>query len=211
MARNFVATRFMAKAALAGLALAAVAACAQFPEAPAALPTEQAATPDYLIGPGDQVEIFVWRNPELSLTLPVRPDGRISVPLIEDLPATGKTPTALARDIESVLKQYVQDPIVTVIVTGFVGPFNQQVRVVGEATTPQALSYRERMTVLDVMISVGGLTEFAAGNRAVVVRHVDGAEQAFRVRLDDLLRDGDVSANVAMLPGDVLIIPQSWF
>ena len=204
-------TGFMLKAALAVLALAVVAACAQYPEAPAMAPGEQAATPDYLIGPGDQVEIFVWRNPELSLTLPVRPDGRISVPLIEDLPAAGKTPTALARDIESVLKQYVQDPIVTVIVTGFVGPFDQQVRVVGEATEPQALSYRERMTVLDVMISVGGLTEFAAGNRAVVVRQVDGAEQAFRVRLDDLLRDGDVSANVAMLPGDVLIIPQSWF
>ncbi len=211
MARGFMATRFMSKAVLAVLALAVVAACAQYPEAPAAPPGEPAATPDYLIGPGDQVEIFVWRNPELSLTLPVRPDGRISVPLIEDLSAAGKTPTALARDIESVLKQYVQDPIVTVIVTGFIGPFNQQVRVVGEATEPQALSYRERMTVLDVMISVGGLTEFAAGNRAVVVRQVDGAEQAFRVRLDDLLRAGDVSANVAMLPGDVLIIPQSWF
>ena len=120
-------------------------------------------------------------------------------------------PTALARDIEGVLKQYVQDPIVTVIVTGFIGPFNQQVRVVGEAAAPQAIPYREQMTVLDVMISVGGLTEFAAGNRAVVVRRVDDAEQAFRVRLDDLLKDGDVSANVAMLPGDVLIIPQSWF
>ena len=143
--------------------------------------------------------------------MPVRPDGRISVPLIEDLPAAGKTPTALARDIESVLKEYVQDPIVTVIVTGFVGPFSQQVRVVGEATQPQALPYREKITVLDVMISVGGLTEFAAGNRAVVVRQAGGDEQAFRVRLDDLLRDGDISANVALLPGDVLIIPQSWF
>ncbi len=202
---------FTAKALVAGLAWAAVAACVQYPEAPTEAPGEQATTPDYLIGPGDQVEIFVWRNPELSRTLPVRPDGRISVPLIEDLPAAGKTPTALARDIESVLKQYVQNPIVTVIVTGFVGPFNQQVRVVGEATQPQALPYREKMTVLDVMISVGGLTEFAAGNRAVVVRQGGGGEQSFRVRLDDLLRDGDVSANVALLPGDVLIIPQSWF
>ena len=202
---------FTAKALVAALAWAVVAACVQYPEAPAAPPGEQATTPDYLIGPGDQLEIFVWRNPELSRNLPVRPDGRISVPLIEDLPAAGKTPTALARDIESVLKEYVQDPIVTVIVTGFVGPFNQQVRVVGEATQPQALPYREKMTVLDVMISVGGLTEFAAGNRAVVVRQAGGDEQAFRVRLDDLLRDGDVSANVALLPGDVLIIPQSWF
>ncbi len=210
MTTGFMAPGFMAKAVLAVLAWAAVAACAQYPEAPVA-PTARVATPDYLIGPGDRVEIFVWRNPELSLTLPVRPDGRISVPLIEDLPASGKTPTALARDIEDVLKKYVQDPVVTVIVTGFVGPFNQQVRVVGEATEPTALPYREKMTVLDVMISVGGLTEFAAGNRAVVVRRVDGAEQAFRIRLDDLLRAGDVSANVAMLPGDVLIIPQSWF
>ena len=208
---GFMAPGFIAKTALAVLASAALAACTQYPDAPAAAPSAQATTPDYLIGPGDQVEIFVWRNPELSLNLPVRPDGRISVPLIEDLPAAGKTPTALARDIEGVLKKYVQEPVVTVIVKGFVGPFNQQVRVVGEATAPQALSYREKMTVLDVMISVGGLTEFAAGNRAVVVRQVDGAEQAFRVRLDDLLRDGDVSANVAMLPGDVLIIPQSWF
>ena len=202
---------FTAKVLVAALAWAVVAACVQYPEAPAAPPSEQATTPDYLIGPGDQLEIFVWRNPELSRNLPVRPDGRISVPLIEDLPAAGKTPTALARDIESVLKEYVQDPIVTVIVTGFVGPFSQQVRVVGEATQPQALPYREKMTVLDVMISVGGLTEFAAGNRAVVVRQAGGDEQAFRVRLDDLLRDGDVSANVALLPGDVLIIPQSWF
>ena len=202
---------FIAKALSAAACAALVVACTQYPDAPARPPAALAETPDYLIGPGDQVQIFVWRNPELSLSVPVRPDGRISVPLIEDLAAAGKTPTALARDIEGVLKQFVQDPIVTVIVTGFVGPFDQQVRVVGEAAAPLAIPYREQMTVLDVMISVGGLTEFAAGNRAVVVRRVDDAEQAFRVRLDDLLKDGDVSANVAMLPGDVLIIPQSWF
>jgi polysaccharide export outer membrane protein len=144
--------------------------------------------------------------------VPVRPDGRISVPLVEDMPAVGKTPTILARDIEQVLKQYVQEPIVNVIVTGFVGPFGQQVRVVGEAAKPQAISFRANMSLLDIMIDVGGLTRFAAGNRAVIVRKgVDGKDQEQRVRLDDLIKDGDVSANVKMLPGDILIIPQSYF
>jgi polysaccharide export outer membrane protein len=167
--------------------------------------------PDYLIGPGDNLQIFVWRNPELTSTVPVRPDGRISVPLVEDMPALGKTPTMLARDVEQVLKQYVQEPIVNVIVTGFVGPFGQQIRVVGEAAKPQAISFRANMSVLDVMIDVGGLTRFAAGNRAVIVRKVDGKDEEQRLRLDDLIRDGDVSANVKVLPGDILIIPQSYF
>lgn len=167
--------------------------------------------PDYLIGPGDTLQVFVWRNPELSTVVPVRPDGRISVPLIEDLEATRKTPTQLARDIEKILKQYIQDPVVTVIVQSFVGPFSQQVRVIGEAAKPQALPYRENMTVLDVMISVGGLTQFAAGNRAVINRKTREGEMNVKVNLDRLLKDGDTTANVRMLPGDILIVPQSWF
>jgi polysaccharide export outer membrane protein len=167
-------------------------------------------SPDYLIGPNDTLSVHVWRNPDLTITVPVRPDGRISVPLIEDLQAAGKTPTALARDVEGMLARYVQDPIVTVIVTGFVGPFAQQVRVVGEAARPQALAFRESMTMLDVMIQVGGLTPFAAGNRAVLVRN-GKSEGSFRLRLADLVKDGDVSANVDVMPGDVVIIPQSWF
>ena len=168
--------------------------------------------PPYLLGPGDTIEVFVWRNPELSATVPVRPDGRISVPLIEDLQVTGKTPTVVARDIEHSLQTYVQDPVVTVIVSNFVGPFAQQVRVVGEATQPQAIPYRDNMSVLDVMISAGGLTKFASGNRAVIARNMgNGQTQEIRVRLADLLKDGDLSANVAMAPGDVLIVPQSWF
>lgn len=199
------------KVVLTALAAALVAACVGAPDAPTKVPSSLSETPDYLVGPGDQLDIFVWRNPELSISVPVRPDGRISVPLIEDLPATGKTPTALARDIEGVLQQYVQDPIVTVIVTGFIGPFSQQVRVVGEAAVPQAIPYSEDMSVLDLMIRVGGLTEFAAGNRAVIVRNLEGKQRVFRVRLDDLLKDGDISANVAVLPGDVLIVPESFF
>jgi polysaccharide biosynthesis/export protein len=192
----------------------ALSACgsdrAEYEEANAVSPVNTPG-PDYLIGPGDNLQIFVWRNPELTSTVPVRPDGRISVPLVEDMPAVGKTPTVLARDIEQVLKQYVQEPIVNVIVTGFVGPFGQQIRVVGEAAKPQAISFRANMSLLDVMIDVGGLTRFAAGNRAVIVRKVEGKDQEQRVRLDDLIKDGDVSANVRMLPGDILIIPQSYF
>ncbi len=165
----------------------------------------------YIIGPGDNVNIFVWRNPEVSKSVPVRPDGKITTPLVEDLQASGKTPSELGREIEQVLSKYIKDPSVTVIVTGFVGPYDQQVRVVGEATKPQALPYKENMTLLDVMITVGGLTEFAAGNRTILVRQVNGEEMKYRLKVDDLIRDGDVSANVYMLPGDVLIIPESWF
>jgi polysaccharide export outer membrane protein len=170
-----------------------------------------APTPEYVVGAGDTLEIFVWRNPELSVTAPVRPDGRFSMPLIDDLPATGRTPTQLARVIEDRLGQFIQDPLVTVIVTDFVGPFTEQVRVVGEAAQPQALAYRADMTALDAMIAVGGLTEFAAGNRATLVRVVDGEHKEFRVRLDDLLNDGDMSANVEMRPGDVLVVPETFF
>ena len=173
----------------------------------------QPATPTamYVIGPLDGIEIFVWRSPELSRGVTVRPDGRISVPLIDDLVATGKTPTQLARDIETQLKKYVQDPTVTVIVSGFHGPYDQQIRIVGEATDPQAIAYQANMTALDAMITVHGLTRFAAGNRAKIVRIVDGKETEIALRLDDLIKDGDISANVAMQPGDILIIPQAWF
>ncbi len=191
-----------------------LAACAdRDPPAPANVQVQQPVTPDYKIGPLDTIQIFVWQSPEFSVTVPVRPDGRISTPLIEDLEATGRTPTQLARDIEEKLKVYVQDPLVTVIVSGFAGPFDQQVRVVGEALQPRAIPYRANMTMLDVMIEVGGLTEFASGNRAVLARGGTGAgnQGTFNVRLDDLLRDGDIGANVPVLPGDVVIIPQSWF
>jgi polysaccharide export outer membrane protein len=165
----------------------------------------------YLVGPGDTVLIQVWRNPDLSMAVPVRPDGKITTPLVEDLPASGKTTTELARDIEKVLAKYIQTPVVTVIATNFNGPYSQQVRVIGEAAKPQALPYRENMTLLDVMIAVGGITDFADGNKASVLRTGGGKTQQFGVRLIDLVRRGDLSANAAMRPGDVLIIPQSFF
>jgi polysaccharide export outer membrane protein len=193
------------------MALTVLVACSGQPTLPPAKAAGYDPSPDYFIGPLDTLNIFVWRNPELSETLPVRPDGRISIPLIEDLPAAGKTPTQLARDIETRLKRYVQDPIVTVIVTAFNGPYARQVRVIGEAAHPQAIPFRENMTLLDVMIAVGGLTQYAAGNRGAVVRTVNDKETSFHVRIADLVKDGDVSANVQMLPGDVLIIPQAWF
>jgi polysaccharide export outer membrane protein len=168
-------------------------------------------TPFYLIGPGDNINIFVWRNPDLSNSVTVRPDGRVSIPLVEDLEVTGKTPTQLAREIEKHLSKFVRDPIVTVIVGGFLGPYDQQIRVVGEAAKPQALPYREHMTALDLMIAVGGLTDFAAGNRAKIIRIENGAQREITVKLDDLVRDGDIAANVEIMPGDILIIPESWF
>jgi len=171
-----------------------------------------AATPDYryVIGTSDSVQVIVWRNPELSMSVPVRPDGRLTMPLVEDLPALGRTPTELARDIEKELAKYVRDPMVTVIVSGASSPFSEQIRIIGEASKPQAIPYRQNMTILDVMITVGGLTDFADGNKTVLVR---GAEQGkmYTLRLNDLIKRGDISANVDVKPGDVLIIPQSWF
>ena len=165
----------------------------------------------YQIGPGDELQIFVWRNPDLTNTVPVRPDGRISSPLVEDLVASGKTPTQLARDIEGILAQYIRDPLVTVTVVSFVGGFDQQIRVIGEATTPKALPYRANMTLLDVMIEVGGVTEFAGGNKATIVRNGEGGQSQINVRIDDLIKDGDISANIRMQPGDIVIIPESLF
>jgi polysaccharide export outer membrane protein len=168
-------------------------------------------TGDYLIGPGDTVSINVWRNPEVSTSVSVRPDGKITTPLVEDLQASGRTSTELARDIEKALAKYIQQPVVTVILSGFVGPYSEQIRVIGQAAKPQALPYRQGMSLMDVLIAVGGITDFAAGNRASIIRTVDGTQQKFKVRLHDLVRDGDISANTSMRPGDVLVIPESFF
>ena len=184
-----------------------VACSSTYPPAPAA---GAAKDYSYKIGPGDNLSIVVWRNPELSMVVPVRPDGKISAPLVDDLTALGKDPTTLARDIEKELGKFIRDPIVTVIVTTFIGPYGEQVRVVGEATRPQTLPYKQQMTLLDVMIAVGGITDFADGNGATIVRASENNTQ-YSVRLKDLVRRGDVSANVDMKPGDILIIPQSWF
>jgi len=167
----------------------------------------------YVIGSGDSLSVFVYRNPDLSEGgVQVRPDGRISVPLIEDITAAGKTPTQLARDIEDRLKKYIQDPNVTVIVRSFVGPFDRQIKVIGEATDPSAIPYRDHMTLLDVMIATKGLTKYAAGNRAEIIRREpDGKDATIKVRLNDLIKDGDISQNIEMQPGDTLIIPQTWF
>ena len=164
----------------------------------------------YIVGPGDSINIMVWRNPELSMSVPVRPDGKFSTPLVDELVAQGKNSVEIARDIEKQLEKYVRDPVVTVIVTGFVGPYSEQIRVVGEAAKPQALPYKQKMTALDVMIAVGGLTDFAAGNSATILRSTDGNKQ-YVVRLKDLIKRGDLSANVEMKPGDILVIPQSLF
>jgi len=199
------------RGAMPGLLLAALLAAGcttpNYPPAP-----KVAATPDYVyvIGPLDTVNIIVWRNPEISMSVPVRPDGKITTPLVEDLPALGKDSTTLARDIERALSKYIRDPVVTVIVTSFIGPYDQTIRVIGEAARPQTLAYRQNMTLLDVMIAVGGLTDFADGNAASIFRTADGGK-SYSVRLRDLVKRGDVNANVDVKPGDILIIPQSWF
>jgi polysaccharide biosynthesis/export protein len=193
---------------MAAMLVVFVAGCAtQYPAAPI-----QSTVVDfnYHIGTRDSVNVIVWRNPELSMSVPVRPDGKITTPLIEDLPALGKTPTELGRDMEKALGKYVRDPVVTVIVTTFAGPPSEQVRVIGEAAKPQVLPYNSQMTLLDVMIAVGGLTDFADGNGARIFRTTEGGK-LYSVRLRDLVKRGDITANVDMRPGDILIIPQSWF
>lgn len=187
--------------------LLTVGCASKYPPAPREVAS---ADYEYVIGPLDNVNIIVWRNPELSMAVPVRPDGKVTAPLVDDLPAQGKTSTALARDIEKALAKYIRDPVVTVVVTTFVGPTSEQIRVIGEATKPQVLPYRKNLTVLDVMIAVGGLTPFADGNNATISRGVEGGK-SYGVRLADLVNRGDISANVEMRPGDILVIPQGWF
>jgi len=165
----------------------------------------------YLIGSGDVLNIFVWRNPEVSGSFVVRPDGMITTSLVEDIKVTGKTPTELARSIEEILATYLRDPIVTVTVENFVGPFSEQIRVIGEAAQPRAINYTQHMTLLDVMIQVGGLTEFADGNDAVLIRIENGKQTQYQVMINELLKEGEISANVDMLPGDIIIIPEAWF
>ena len=177
----------------------------------ASVEVENAIPANYQIGPGDVVDIFVWRNADVSITVTVRPDGKISSPLVEDMQAIGKTPSQLARDIEGILASYIKSPAVTVIVKEFGGLYAQQVRVVGEAAQPQGVLYRDKMTLLDVMIAVGGLTEFSAGNKAKIVRTVKGKQEVLQVRIADLIKDGDLDENVEMAPGDILIIPEAWF
>jgi polysaccharide biosynthesis/export protein len=192
-----------------GLVVVLVSACgsAKYPPAPVSASNDDY---NYIVGPGDSLNIIVWRNPELSLSVPVRPDGKVSTPLVDELVAQGKNSNQIAREVEKQLSKYVRDPVVTVIVTGFVGPYSEQIRVVGQAAKPQFLPYKQKMTLLDVMIAVGGLTDFAAGNSATIVRSGEGSKQ-YSVRLSDLIKRGDVSANVEMKPGDILIIPQSFF
>ncbi len=188
-----------------------VAGCGGAPSLPPAPPASSLPSAEYRIGPGDSLNIFVWRNPELTLTVPVRPDGRLSIPLVEDVVAIGKTPTALAREFEQRLAKYIKEPLVTVIAEAFFGPIPDQIRVIGEAAQPRALPYRADMTVLDAMIAVGGLTRYAAGNDSVIIRTAQGEQNTYSVHLSSLIRDGEIESNVALRPGDILIIPQRLF
>jgi polysaccharide export outer membrane protein len=193
--------------ALAGSFLAACSTQGSYPPAPR---TVDAPSLRYKIGPLDALNIVVWRNPELSGPVTVRPDGYIVAPLVEDMLAAGKSPAELSREVERALSRYLKDPVVSIVVTGFQGVYGEQIRIVGEAARPQAVPYRQNMTVLDVMIQVGGITDFADGNAAVLIRGSEGGKQ-YSVRLKDLLKRGDISANAAIMPGDVIIVPQSWF
>jgi len=200
---------------MASLALAGCAAGGGGQQLPPAsfVAMQEGPGEEYVIGPLDELTVFVWRNPELGAQVQVRPDGRITTPLITDMPAVGKTPSMLAEDIKLQLSQYIQDPLVSVIVNKFAGTFSQQVRVVGATEKPASIPYRANMTLLDAMIAVGGLSEFAAGNRARLIRFdkETGRQREFALRLGDLLKKGESKANVMLRPGDVIIIPESMF
>jgi polysaccharide export outer membrane protein len=209
LTRDFSSSVRALRLAFAALAIGVLAGCTT-PKYPPAPIDAQTADYNYRIGPLDTVNVIVWRNSDLSIVVPVRPDGKITTPLVDDMVAIGKTPTELERDIEKALTKFIRDPVVTIVVTNFAGPVNEQIRVTGEATKPQIMPYRKDMTLLDVMIAVGGLTDFADGNAATIYRVADGGK-IYSVRLRDLVKRGDISANVEMKPGDILIIPQSWF
>jgi len=203
--------RILPVALVAALSVVGCSSTPNLPAAPAKATAPAGGTGySYAIGPGDTLSVNVWRHPELSVTVPVRPDGKVTLPLVEDMPAIGRSPTDLGKDIEERLKKYVREPSVTVQVTNFVGNSSEQVRVVGQAAKPAAIPYKQGMTLLDVMILVGGITDFASGNRAVLIRQTEGNKQ-YSVRLRDLLKGGDVSANVELQPGDVIMIPEGWF
>ena len=194
------------------LVILCLAACGDtLPRPDPALSASASETGEYLIGPGDTLEVFVWGQPDLSITVPVRPDGRVSTPLSDDLVAVGKTPTQLAAEMQVILSEYLRSPEVSVIVQGFVGTFGSQIRVLGQVTEPGTVPFRERMTLLDVIMEVGGLTRFAAGNRSRLVRIVDGSSEEFRVRIDDLVNKGRIEENILMRPGDIVIIPEAIF
>jgi polysaccharide export outer membrane protein len=190
--------------------LVAVAGCASSGQQPLQVCAEaEGGSPEYLIGPGDSLDVFVWRNPDLSTTVPVRPDGRVSIPLVEDMVAVGKTPTTLARDIEAVLAEFIREPTVNIIVRSTGGA--SQIQVVGSVTVPQGVPYRDGITVLDAIVGAGGLSPFAAGNRATIVRTIGDRPLECRVRLDDLIKNGDISQNIRLQPGDFVIVPESSF
>ena len=208
-------SRLLAGSAMLSMLLTGCAGTASGPQLPPAsfVSMQEGPGEDYIIGPLDELTIFVWRNPELGAKVQVRPDGRITTPLITDMPAVGKTPKMLADDITLQLSQFIQDPLVSVIVNKFAGTYSQQVRVIGATEKPASLPYRANMTLLDAMIAVGGLSEYAAGNRAKLIRFdkTSGKQQEYSIRLGDLLKKGDSKANVMLMPGDVIIIPESSF
>jgi polysaccharide export outer membrane protein len=197
-------------AALLSVMASCSAVAAELAQSPTAMPSTPAVTPDYIIGPGDELQVFVWRDPELTVTVPVRPDGKISTPLVEDMPAVGKTPVMLARDVEKVLAVYVKSPQVNIIVTKPASAFSQ-VKVIGQVLHPAAVPYREGMTVLDAVLAVGGLGNFAAGNRSHIVRMAQGKEIQLSVKLESLVNSGDMRQNLRLQPGDVLVVPESRF
>ena len=189
--------------------------CANNTELPSAA-TRASLTTDvnnyqYLIGPGDQLTIFVWRNPEISGSFIVRPDGKVSTSLVEDIDVSGRTPTMLARELEEQLSTYINNPRVTVSLSRFNGPYSEQVRVIGEATSPRTVSYTQHMTLLDLMIEVGGLTQFADGNGAKLIRVVNNEQRTYNINIENLIKDGDIAENIDILPGDIVIIPEAWF